>query len=151
MDAPRFARLNATARRFIFALPDAVLDGPFIRQCLEFPERLAASLGIAILIAIDEFQELAALETKREKLEPYRMMRSVWQRQQRTAYVGFCCPGKAPGDDMAPSPQSGCWTTSAESCRSSPAYCRRSPEAATLLPEDPHGVPRDLRVGRDDG
>jgi AAA+ ATPase superfamily predicted ATPase/Holliday junction resolvase len=87
MDAPRFARLDATARRFIFALPDAVLDGPFIRQCLEFPDRLAASLGIAILIAIDEFQELAALEAKREKLEPYRMMRSVWQRQQRTAYV----------------------------------------------------------------
>src|SRR5262249_59883079 len=66
---------------------DAVLNGPFIRQCLELPERLATSLGIAILIAIDEFQELAALEAKREKLEPYRMMRSAWQRQQRTAYV----------------------------------------------------------------
>lgn len=87
MNVPRFGRLDATARRFVFALPDAALDAALIRQCLELPERIADALGIGVLIAIDEFQELAVLGTKRGAVEPYRVMRSAWQRQKRVAYV----------------------------------------------------------------
>jgi hypothetical protein len=71
----------------LFALPEATLDAAFIRQCLELPERIAAALDVALLIAIDEFQDLSALESRRGGVEPFRVMRSVWQKQQRTAYV----------------------------------------------------------------
>jgi AAA+ ATPase superfamily predicted ATPase/Holliday junction resolvase len=87
MDAPRFGRLDATTRRFVFALPEARLDAGFVRQCLELPERLAVALDTPLLIAIDEFQELAELSSKRGHIDPYPVMRSVWQRQKRTAYV----------------------------------------------------------------
>jgi Holliday junction resolvase len=87
MGAPRFGTLDATTRRFVFALPDTTLDSGFIRQCLELPERLATALDLPLLVAIDEFQELAALSSKRGGMEPYTVMRSVWQRQKRTAYV----------------------------------------------------------------
>jgi AAA+ ATPase superfamily predicted ATPase/Holliday junction resolvase len=87
MEAPRFGRLDATTRRFVFALPEARLDAGFVRQCLELPERLAAAFGTPLLVAIDEFQELAELSSKRGHIDPYPVMRSVWQRQKRTAYV----------------------------------------------------------------
>jgi Holliday junction resolvase len=87
MGAPRFGRLDATTRRAVFALPDATLDGGLVRQCLELPERLAAALDVPLLVAIDEFQELAALSSKRGGMEPYPVMRSVWQRHERVAYV----------------------------------------------------------------
>src|SRR6185369_691717 len=67
--APRFRHTDATTRRVLFALPEAKLDGAFIRQCLELPERLATSLGTPILVAIDEFQELAELASKRGGVE----------------------------------------------------------------------------------
>lgn len=87
MSAPRFALLDATTRRVVFALPDATLDSSFIRQCLELPERLATALDRPLLLAIDEFQELAAIASKRGGIEPYPVMRSVWQRQKRCSYV----------------------------------------------------------------
>ena len=87
MGAARFGRLDATTRHVVFALPDATLDGGFVRQCLELPERIASALDSPLLLAIDEFQELAALSSKRGGIEPYPVMRSVWQRQKRTAYV----------------------------------------------------------------
>jgi len=87
MDAPRFAKLDAGLRRFIFELPAAEIDPPFIRACLELPERLASALGTPILVAIDEFQELAVLTRKRGSIEPYPMMRSAWQKHRHTAYV----------------------------------------------------------------
>lgn len=86
-EAPRFAQLDATSRRVLFALPEAKLDGAFVRQCLELPERLAVALDTYVLVAIDEFQELAALSSKRGGMEPYRAMRAAWQRQRRAAYV----------------------------------------------------------------
>jgi len=87
MDAPRFAALDAALRRFVFDLPGAEIDPPFIRGCLELPDRLASALGIPILVAIDEFQELAVLARKRGAIEPYPMMRSAWQKHRHTAYV----------------------------------------------------------------
>lgn len=87
MGAPRFGRLDATTRRFVFALPEAEPDAGFVRQCLELPERLAVAFDTPLLIAIDEFQELADLASKRGHIDPYPVMRSAWQRQKRTAYV----------------------------------------------------------------
>ena len=85
--AARLARVDATTRRLLFALPDARLDGAFVRQCLDLPDRLAAALDTPMLVAIDEFQDLAALASKRGGLEPFPVMRSIWQRQTRTAFV----------------------------------------------------------------
>jgi AAA+ ATPase superfamily predicted ATPase/Holliday junction resolvase len=83
----RFDRLDATTKRTLFALPEVRMSSAMIRQCLELPERLAQALGLSFLIAIDEFQELADLESKRGGIEPYRVMRSLWQRQKRTGYI----------------------------------------------------------------
>jgi len=83
----RFERLDVTTKKILFALPEARLTGAMIRQCLELPERLGAALGLGVLIAIDEFQELSSLESKRGGVEPYRMMRSAWQRQEHTGYI----------------------------------------------------------------
>ena len=85
--SPRFASLDASARRLVLAIPDVKVDSAVIRQCLELPERIGAALGIRLLIAIDEFQELGVLASKRASIEPYRMMRSAWQRQKHAAYV----------------------------------------------------------------
>jgi Holliday junction resolvase len=85
--SPRFARLDASARRLVLAIPDVKVDSAVIRQCLELPERLGAALDVRLLVAIDEFQELGVLESKRASIEPYRMMRSAWQRQKHVAYV----------------------------------------------------------------
>lgn len=87
MGSPRFARADATTRSFVFDLPDAKLDNRLVGQCLELPERLAKALRAPLLVAIDEFQELAALASKRGGIEPYPVMRSVWQRHRHTAYV----------------------------------------------------------------
>lgn len=87
VSAPGFGRLDAPTRRFAFDLPEAKLDHAFFRRCLELPERLAQALDTPVLVAIDEFQELAALAAKKGGVEPYPMMRSAWQRQRRTAYV----------------------------------------------------------------
>jgi len=87
MDAPRFATLDAPLRRFLFELPEAAIDPAFIRACLELPEKLASALHAPILIAIDEFQELAVLGQKRGGIDPYSMMRSAWQKHRHTAYV----------------------------------------------------------------
>ncbi len=83
----RFPVLDATARRVVLAIPDAKMDSAMIRQCLELPERIGSALRLGLLIAIDEFQELGALASKRAGIEPYHMMRSAWQRQKHTAYV----------------------------------------------------------------
>jgi AAA+ ATPase superfamily predicted ATPase len=85
--SPRFARLDATTRRIVLAIPDTPIDSAMIRQWLDLPERIAEALGLGLLVAIDEFQELGVLESKRAGIEPYRVMRSLWQRQKRTAYV----------------------------------------------------------------
>ena len=85
--SPRWSRLDATTRRLLLALPAAAIEPAMARQCLEVPERLARALDLRVLVAIDEFQELAALESKRGGMEPFRVMRSAWQRHDRTAYV----------------------------------------------------------------
>lgn len=56
------------------------------KLCLDLPERLAESLDRRVLVAVDEFQELSALSRSPEG-DPLPLIRSVWQRHRRAAYV----------------------------------------------------------------
>ncbi|MGC4121306.1 MAG: AAA family ATPase [Myxococcales bacterium] len=85
--APGFRRLDEASRSLILELPDARISSALVRACLDLPERLATALKLPLVVAIDEFQELAALASKKGGIEPYPMMRSAWQRHQRSAYV----------------------------------------------------------------
>ena len=54
---------------------------------LQVPERLAEALDLAIVVAIDEFQELADLRVGRPAIDVLPMLRSIWQKHRRVAYV----------------------------------------------------------------
>jgi AAA+ ATPase superfamily predicted ATPase len=85
--SPRFDRLPPNLRAEVLELPERSLDGPGIASCLELPERIAKALDLRLVIAMDEFQELASLASARPKLDPFAMMRSSWQRHRHVAYV----------------------------------------------------------------
>lgn len=80
-----FARLPAPVRTAIRALPRAEMTDEFGRVCLDLPERLADALDRRLLIAVDEFQELAIAPRRRE--DPLPLIRSAWQRHRRVGYV----------------------------------------------------------------
>ena len=81
----RFARLPAPVRTAIRALPRAEMTDEFARLCLDLPERLADALDRRLVIAVDEFQELATAPRRGGDLLP--LVRSAWQRHRRVAYV----------------------------------------------------------------
>jgi AAA+ ATPase superfamily predicted ATPase len=83
----RFARLPPALRGEILELPERALDAMGITACLDLPERLAKALEIRLVIAIDEFQELASLEAGRPRIDPFAVMRSIWQRHRHVGYV----------------------------------------------------------------
>lgn len=82
----RFAALPPAVRGEVLELPDRPLDGRALVGCLDLPEHLAKALRLRLVLAIDEFQELAALES-RPRIDPFAMMRSAWQRHRHVAYV----------------------------------------------------------------
>ncbi len=82
-----FARLSPAVRAGLLELPERELDADGVAACLEVPEQLAAGLGRRFVVAFDEFQELAGLARKRQAIDPLPLMRSVWQRHRRCAYV----------------------------------------------------------------
>jgi hypothetical protein len=82
----RFAALPPAIRGEVLELPERALDGPALVGCLDLPEHLAKALRLRIVLAIDEFQELATLES-RPRIDPFAMMRSAWQRHRHVAYV----------------------------------------------------------------
>lgn len=86
-NSPRFDRLLPAFRAQILELPERPLDATGITSCLELPERLAKALDLHLVIAIDEFQELASLEAGRPRIDPFAVMRSIWQRHRHVAYV----------------------------------------------------------------
>lgn len=81
--SPSFARLSPADRAATLELPGKKLDEATLRFVLELPERLAHALGIHLVLAIDEFQELASTSGN----DPIPLLRSVWQRHRRVAYV----------------------------------------------------------------
>jgi len=82
----RFAALPPALRGELLELPERSLEGTALVSCLELPEQLARALGLRLVLAIDEFQELASLES-RPRIDPFAIMRSVWQRHRHVAYV----------------------------------------------------------------
>ncbi len=84
---PNWSRLPAELRGDLAELAETTCDQAFVRTCLELPERLAAALGLRLVVAIDEFQELAALTTQRHGFDPFPLMRSVWQRHEHVGYI----------------------------------------------------------------
>ncbi|NOY92154.1 MAG: ATP-binding protein [Deltaproteobacteria bacterium] len=85
--APSFSTLSAALRRTLRRLPEAEMDAAFAAACLDLPEQLAHALDVRLVIAIDEFQELASLAAKRHGIDPLPIVRSVWQRHERIAYI----------------------------------------------------------------
>lgn len=66
-------------------LPEEKASTETVRRWLQLPEDLCQALDRTLVVAIDEVQELAALE--RGNLEPFPLMRAVWQRHERVSYV----------------------------------------------------------------
>ncbi|MCG8421317.1 MAG: AAA family ATPase [Proteobacteria bacterium] len=86
-ESDRYDSLPRDLRSLIRTLPERKADRSFVRACLELPEQLANWFGTHILVAIDEFQELAGLAHKPRGSDPLPVMRSIWQKHQRVAYV----------------------------------------------------------------
>ncbi|MBI5489349.1 MAG: ATP-binding protein [Deltaproteobacteria bacterium] len=82
--APSLARLPAALRALLLELPDRPADAALFRDALELPESLARALDRRVLVAWDEFQEVAALHGMND---PLLRLRSAWQRHRRVAYV----------------------------------------------------------------
>jgi AAA+ ATPase superfamily predicted ATPase len=85
--SPRFATLPADLRQLLFDLKEVELTALVTPRLLDVPERLAEKLGLFIVVAVDEFQELAALRVGRPSAEVLPMLRSVWQKHRRVSYV----------------------------------------------------------------
>ena len=81
-----FARLPPRARSTLVALPE--LAGPELaRRSLELPELVAEVMDRPLVVAVDEFQELAQLGAGRKGVDPFPIVRAVWQHHRRVAYV----------------------------------------------------------------
>ncbi|MCC7534760.1 MAG: AAA family ATPase, partial [Deltaproteobacteria bacterium] len=83
----RFLKLPTELRSTLIELPDRALDEGFVRDAIDVPEALARHEGKRLVVAIDEFQELAALGSRSGALDPLPLMRSRWQRHAHVAYV----------------------------------------------------------------
>lgn len=82
-----FVRLPPALRATLLELADRPADDTLMRACLELPEALAKAGDMKLVVAIDEFQELAALGSERGAGDPFALMRATWQRHERVAYV----------------------------------------------------------------
>ena len=87
MQSPRFRALPADLQTALGELVTTPLEGVGLAMVLNLPERLAEALGAFLVVAIDEFQELAALSSARGGPEVMPLLRSTWQRHRRTTYV----------------------------------------------------------------
>jgi hypothetical protein len=85
LQAPRFTSLPGALQAQVLNLPQDVPEGAALHQMLELPERLATALDAHLVIALDEFQELAALS--RAGGDIMALLRSIWQKHRRTTYV----------------------------------------------------------------
>jgi hypothetical protein len=86
-DAPGFAGLPAALRAEILEVAGAAVDPARVAAWLALPEALAAALGRRVIVAVDEFQDLAALAAHGRAFDPFPLMRSVWQTHKRVGYI----------------------------------------------------------------
>lgn len=78
-----FGTLPARVRTAIRSVTRADMNDEVLRLCLDLPERMAEALDRKILIAVDEFQELAVGDGK----NLLSIVRSTWQHHRRVGYV----------------------------------------------------------------
>lgn len=80
----RFAMVPAALQALVLELPSTPATMESLPAMLSIPERLADALGEWLVIAIDEFQELATLARAHDVMA---LLRSTWQQHRRTTYV----------------------------------------------------------------
>ena len=68
------------------SLPTHRMDQPFVRSCLDLPEKLSQALDRHTIIAFDEFQQLSTDWSVRLG-DPLPVLRSAWQKHERVAYI----------------------------------------------------------------
>lgn len=85
--SPRFAKLPGDLRALILGLRQLELTSLTTARLLDVPERIAEKCGLRLVIAIDEFQELASLKVGRPATEVLPMLRSVWQKHRHVSYM----------------------------------------------------------------
>ncbi|MFO0760049.1 MAG: ATP-binding protein [Byssovorax sp.] len=83
----RFGALPPALKAEVIELCERPMTPGQLRVCLDLPERLAEALDLFVLAAIDEFQELAAPMPGAKQKDLMPLLRSVWQRHKRVAYV----------------------------------------------------------------
>lgn len=81
--SPTFASLRPPLKATIRALALPKLTPDLLRVFIDLPERLAEALDRRIVVAIDEFQDLA-IGARGDIL---RLVRATWQRHQRVGYI----------------------------------------------------------------
>jgi hypothetical protein len=79
------AGLSADLRTALLELPERALSLAALAPLLALPELIASALGVRFLLAFDEFQALLPATARGD--DPSPILRSVWQRHVRTAYV----------------------------------------------------------------
>lgn len=83
--APRFSKLPPALQANLLELPTTPATAAALPVLLSVPERLAEALGEWVIVAIDEFQELAQLP--RGAPDVMSLFRSAWQTHRRVSYV----------------------------------------------------------------
>lgn len=80
-----FGKLPGPVKTALRALARAEMSDELARICLDLPERLAEALDRKLVVAFDEFQELATVP--RRGIDALPIVRSTWQRHRRVGYI----------------------------------------------------------------
>lgn len=83
--SPLFSKLPQALKQTVLELPTLPDDPRTLATMLAVPEQLAQALDTWVVVAIDEFQELATLH--RGGPDVMALLRSIWQRHRRTSYI----------------------------------------------------------------
>jgi AAA+ ATPase superfamily predicted ATPase len=87
LQSERFAQLPPDLQAAVMEVPEQRADARLMEVALRLPERVAEDCGLKVFVAWDEFQEVAGLASGRHGADPIPVMRSIWQRHERVAYV----------------------------------------------------------------
>jgi AAA+ ATPase superfamily predicted ATPase len=83
----RYRALDRELQTRLLEIPERELDASFVRDAIDLPEEIAAKTAMRLVIAIDEFQELAGVPVRKSELDLLPLIRARWQRHRRIAYV----------------------------------------------------------------
>ncbi len=85
LNSALFSKLPQALKQTVLELPTLPDDQRTLALMLAVPEQLAHALDTWVVVAIDEFQELATLH--RGGPDVMALLRSTWQRHRRTSYI----------------------------------------------------------------